>query len=62
LEVGVQNDVTYLAIILGLFVLMFALVHACDLIIGSDEAVLEEEGTGAPDPVGRPGDDEEVAA
>jgi hypothetical protein len=43
----VQNDFTYLAIILGLFALMFALVYACDRIIGSDEEALADEGRGA---------------
>ncbi len=59
-----QNDVTYLAIMLGLFALMFGLVKVCDLIIGSDEAAWEERGTGSP---GAPGpedvaDDEKLAA
>jgi hypothetical protein len=39
----VQNDVTYLAILLGLFVLMFALVYACDRIIGKEEEAFEEQ-------------------
>jgi hypothetical protein len=38
----VRNDATYLAIILALFGLMFALVWACDRIIGSDEEALED--------------------
>lgn len=41
-----RNDVTYLAITLGLFVLAFALVAVCDRIIGSDEAALADEGGG----------------
>lgn len=49
-----QNDATYLAILFGLFALMFALVKVCDLIIGSDEAALEEFGSGQPDPTGQP--------
>ncbi len=44
MEANVQNDVTYLAILLALFALMFALVKACDLIIGPDEAALDELG------------------
>lgn len=32
-----KNDVTYIVMILGLFVLAFGLVAACDRIIGSDE-------------------------
>jgi hypothetical protein len=57
----VQNDVTYLAIICGLFALMFALVKVCDLIIGSDEAAMEEQGGGEPEPAAAD-DDEAVAA
>jgi hypothetical protein len=57
----VQNDVTYLAIVLGLFALMFALVKACDLIIGSDEAAWEERG-GAPGPEAVAEDDDESIA
>ena len=57
------NDVTYLAIILALFGLMFALVKGCDLIIGSDKAALEDQGSGSPDPVeARDAGDEAVAA
>jgi hypothetical protein len=56
----VQNDVTYIAIILGLFVVMFGLVRACDKIIGSDEAAFEEQG-GAPS-AATSVDDEAVAA
>ncbi len=57
-----QNDVTYLAIIIGLFAVMFALVKACDLIIGSDEAAMEDQGQGEPEPIGRDDVDEAVAA
>ena len=57
-----QNDVTYLAIILGLFALMFALVVACDRIIGSDEAALEDGRSGTPEPAGEPAEDERAAA
>jgi hypothetical protein len=53
----VQNDVTYLAIILGLFAVMLALVVVCDRIIGPDEASLEAEGSAAPAPVARSGSD-----
>jgi hypothetical protein len=60
LEVAVQNDVTYLAILLGLFVLMFGLVKACDLIIGTDEEAMENEGSGTPSPAA--GSDEDDAA
>ena len=35
-----RNDVTYLAITLGLFVLATLLVVACDRIIGPDDADL----------------------
>ncbi len=56
-----ENDVTYLAIVIGLFVLMFVLVKECDLIIGSDEAAFDEQG-GEPDPVDAEGEDEAVAA
>jgi hypothetical protein len=45
MEANVQNDVTYLAILLALFALMFALVKACDLIVGPDEMVMDEPGT-----------------
>jgi hypothetical protein len=58
----VQNDVTYLAIIFGLFAVMFALVKVCDLIIGSDEAAMEEQGSGDPGPVESADDDPAVAA
>jgi hypothetical protein len=60
----VRNDVTYVAIILGLFALMFALVQVCDLIIGSDETAMEEQGSGGPEPLDTTGgvDDEAVAA
>ena len=39
------NDATYIAIIIGLFVLAFALVGACDRIIGSED----EARAGGPD-------------
>jgi hypothetical protein len=57
----VKNDVTYLAIIVGLFVLAFLLVAACDRIFGSDVAALEEHGGGRPEPT-EAADDLEVAA
>ncbi len=60
-----QNDVTYIAIILGLFVLMFGLVRACDKIIGSDEAAFEEQGgtgPGAGLTVAAADDDDEAVA
>jgi hypothetical protein len=60
-EATVKNDVTYLAIILGLFVLAFLLVAACDRIIGPDEVALAEQGGGEPEPVAA-GDDLEAAA
>jgi hypothetical protein len=63
LEVAVQNDVTYLAILLGLFVLMFGLIKVCDLIIGSDEAAIDDEGSGTPAPqAGTDGADETAVA
>jgi hypothetical protein len=62
LEVAVQNDVTYLAILFGLFAVMFALVKVCDLIIGSDEAELEEHGSGQPDPIVAADDRQDLAA
>jgi hypothetical protein len=63
-EATVNNDVTYLAIILGLFVLAFLLVAACDRIIGPDAAAPEEQGgVGAPAPApADPEDEMEVAA
>jgi hypothetical protein len=57
----VKNDVTYLAIIFGLFVLAFLLVAVCDRIIGSDEQALEEQGGGPPAPA-EAGEDLGVAA
>jgi hypothetical protein len=54
-----QNDFTYLAILLGLFALMFGLVWACDRIIGSDEeAFADDEGDLSDATI----EDEEVAA
>ena len=57
-----QNDVTYLAIIFGLFAVMLALVKVCDLIIGSDEAAMEEQGSGDPVPAAESEDDEPAVA
>lgn len=42
-----HNDVTYLAITLGLFALAYLLLVACDRLIGPDEAEL---GSGTADP------------
>jgi hypothetical protein len=56
-----KNDVTYIAIILGLFVLAFALVAACDRIIGSDEDVLAGE-PGGEGPAVAAAQSEQVAA
>lgn len=42
-----NNDVTYIAIILGLFVLAFALVAVCDRIIGVDADALRGADGGA---------------
>jgi hypothetical protein len=56
-----QNDFTYLAILLGLFALMFGLVRACDRIIGSDEEALADDEGGPSDATARD-EDEEVAA
>jgi hypothetical protein len=61
LEVAVQNDVTYLAILLGLFALMFGLIKVCDLIIGSDEAAMEDQGSGTPTPPAVVDDEDETA-
>jgi hypothetical protein len=58
----VQNDVTYLAILLGLFVLMFGLIKVCDLIIGSDDAAMDEEGSATPNPQAGADDDETAVA
>jgi hypothetical protein len=41
---------------------MFALVKVCDLIIGSDEAALEELGSGQPDPIAAADDRQDAAA
>ena len=57
-----RNDVTYLAIILGLFVVMFALVHACDRIIGTDEEALDDEGGAFSDGSGSDGPGERPEA
>jgi hypothetical protein len=54
-----HNDFTYLAIILGLFALMFGLVWACDRIIGSDEEAFADDESG---PTETAVEDEEVAA
>jgi hypothetical protein len=62
LEATVQNDVTYIAIILGLFVLMFLLVGACDRIIGSDEAAFEEQGGSTGPDTAVPAEDDEERA
>jgi hypothetical protein len=56
-----QNDFTYLAIILGLFALMFGLVWACDRIIGSDEEAFADDEGGPSDATAEEVD-EEVAA
>lgn len=40
-----KNDVTYIAMILGLFVLAFGLVAACDRIIGADEQAATGDGS-----------------
>jgi len=60
----VKNDATYLGILLGLFVLAFLLVVACDRIIASDsEAVDSTSLSGDPEPLTAGGDAvEEVAA
>ena len=42
-----RNDVTYLAIIVGLFALAFALIVVCDRIIGADDGALAEHDGGA---------------
>ena len=54
-----QNDFTYVAIILGLFALMFGLVWACDRIIGRDEEAFADDEGGPSDATI---EDEEVAA
>lgn len=57
-----RNDVTYIAIILGLFALAFVLVAACDRIIGPDSGELEEHGGGALDVGDHDADKTEAAA
>jgi hypothetical protein len=58
----VRNDVTYIAIILGLFALAFLLVAACDRIIGPDSIELDEQGGGDPTQEERESDDIGIAA
>jgi hypothetical protein len=53
----VKNDVTYVAILVGFFLLSVLFVFACDRIIGRDEADLDQSVTGEPEP-----QDERLAA
>jgi hypothetical protein len=46
----VRNDLTYLAIMVGFFLLSILFVMACERIIGSDEAALAEAPGGEPEP------------
>jgi hypothetical protein len=54
-----MQDLIYVAVMIGFFVVAALFVVACDKIIGSDEAALEESqpAGGEPEPI-----DEQVAA
>jgi hypothetical protein len=59
----VKNDVTFLAILIGLFVLAFLLVAGCDRIIARDSEALDSElAPGDPQPDEGRTTPEEVAA
>ncbi len=45
-----KNDLTYLAIMVGFFLLSILFVVACEKIIGSDEAGLAQTPGGEPEP------------
>jgi hypothetical protein len=45
-----QNDVTFVLILVAFFAVAALFVFACDRIIGKDEAELGEETAGAPEP------------
>jgi hypothetical protein len=44
---GVKNDLSYVAILVGFFLLSILFVVACEKIIGPDEAALAEGTAGA---------------
>jgi hypothetical protein len=46
----VKNDLSYLAIMVGFFLLSILFVVACEKIIGSDEGALHETPGGEPEP------------
>jgi hypothetical protein len=45
----VKNDLSYVAILVGFFLLAILFVVACEKIIGSDEAALAEGTASAPE-------------
>jgi hypothetical protein len=46
----VKNDLSYLAIMVGFFLVSILFVVACEKIIGSDEAALAQTPGGEPEP------------
>jgi hypothetical protein len=61
-EALVQNDFTYVAIMLAMFAHSVLFVAFCDRIIGPDEAALTQRVAGAPEPGPEVAEPTEVAA
>ena len=61
-EALVQNDFTYVAIMLAMFALSVLFVAFCDKIIGPDEAALTQRVVGAPETESETAQPAEVAA
>ena len=57
-----QNDFTYVAIMLAMFAVSVLFIAFCDKIIGPDEAALTQRVAGAPEPEPEVAEQAEVAA
>ena len=49
-----KNDLTYVAILVGFFLVAVLFVRVCEWIIGPDDAALTQVTGGTPEPEGAP--------